>query len=260
MPSEYRILLLEDDLYSRDMMELLLRRDWRTQVVGGIDSIDQLKAILDQQFFDLILVDIESPEKLELSRRLIESVQGKKRIPGVLFVSTSTDPAMVKELSNPFFRGYLIKREIGYSLAWAVSLACSGNFVITPSIEQLLTDDPDLLKKSVVLKGQNELFGLTRQETEIARLGILFNLPRSNLAQELNRSPYTIYEYVHKAYEKLEVREIYDQGITPEEYFKHDQVFLKHFQDKLALLWTTTRTSKDLDTLAFHLLTIPEIL
>ncbi len=261
MPHTDRVLILEDDLYARDMMALLIRRDWRTQVIAEIGSLEQLKAALKEAPVDLILLDTEHPDHWEWARDIRAELEGMARLPGILCVGTRPFEPVVKTIMPPLSRGYILKGEIGYSLAWAVTLASSGAWVITPGVEKAANGcfHPPF-GSPVVLRGQLEVFGLTPQETEIARLAILFNMPRSILAHELNRSPYTIYEYVHKAYEKLAVREIYDEGITPEEYFQDDPLILKHFGDKLNQLWSTTRSSKDLDSLAFHLLTIPEIL
>ncbi len=260
MSREDRILILEDDLYARDMMALLLRRDWRTHVIAEIGSMDKLKSSLREAPVDLVLLDTEHPDHLEWAREIQKELEGMPHKPGILCIGTRPCQPVVAQISQPLFRGYILKGEIGYSLSWAVSLAASGTWVVTPGVEHALNGTWQPSTSPVVLRGRMEVFGLTPQETEIARLAILFNLPRSNLAQELNRSPYTIYEYVHKAYEKLAVREIYEQGTTPEEYFSDDPLILKYFGDKLNQLWTTSRTSKDLDSLAFHLLTMPEIL
>lgn len=261
MPHEDRILILEDDMYARDMMALLLRRDWRTQVIAEIGSMDQLKSALRESPIDLILMDTEHPDHLEWVRDVKRELEGISHKPGILCVGTRAQKLLTTQIIQPLFRGYILKGEIGYSLSWAVTLAASGTWVATPGVEYA-TDSNWLPPEGnpVLLQGKMEVFGLTPQETEIARLAILFNLPRSNLAHELNRSPYTIYEYVHKAYEKLAVREIYEQGITPEEYFADDPLMLKYYGEKINQLWTTSRSSKDLDTLAFHLLTMPEIL
>ena len=34
MLRDIHVILIEDDLYARDYMAILLRRDWRTRVVG----------------------------------------------------------------------------------------------------------------------------------------------------------------------------------------------------------------------------------
>lgn len=256
-----RILILEDDLYARDMMALLIRRDWRTQVIAEIGSMEQLRNALREAPIDLILLDTEHPDRWEWARDIKSELEGLPRLPGILCVGTRPFEPVVRTITPPYSRGYILKGEIGYSLAWAVTLAASGTWVITPGVEEAAEGcfHPPF-GSPVVLRGRLEAFGLTPQETEIARLAILFNMPRSSLAEELNRSPYTIYEYVHKAYEKLEVREIYEKGITPQEYFAHDKQIINLFGEKLDQLWSTTRESKDLDTLAFHLLTMPEIL
>lgn len=256
-----RVLILEDDMYARDMMALLIRRDWRTQVIAEVGSMEQLRNALHEAPVDLILLDTEHPDRWEWARDIKSELDGMARLPGILCVGTRPFEPVVRTITPPYSRGYILKGEIGYSLSWAVTLAASGTWVITPGVEEAgegCFHPP--FGSPVVLRGKLEAFGLTPQETEIARLAILFNMPRSSLAEELNRSPYTIYEYVHKAYEKLEVRDIYEKGITPQEYFAHDKQIINLFGEKLDQLWSTTRESKDLDTLAFHLLTMPEIL
>jgi hypothetical protein len=39
MQKELNVIIVEDDPYARDFMSMLLRRDWRTQVVGEFSSL-----------------------------------------------------------------------------------------------------------------------------------------------------------------------------------------------------------------------------
>jgi DNA-binding NarL/FixJ family response regulator len=260
MTREIRVMIVEDDPYARDLMALLLRRDWRTQVIWEVGETGSLAADLAENPVDLVLLDTEHPDHLEWARTVLKEIHAGARMPRVLCTGTRPSAAVLKSLDDPSYCGYLVKGEIGYSLAWAVVLAAGSEWVVSPAVE-VLAGKIDFMfpKMPVVLKGQPRMFGLSEAEIEVARLGILFNLPRNNLADELNRSPYTIYEYIHKAYEKMGLQEMIDDAVTPQQYFAGDEEILHYFKDSLELLWQVTRHKKDMDTLAFTLLTIPEL-
>jgi len=42
MAKDIQVLIIEDDPYARDLMTLLLTRDWRTHVVGEIQGQHEL--------------------------------------------------------------------------------------------------------------------------------------------------------------------------------------------------------------------------
>ena len=42
MQKDIRVLIVEDDPYARDLMALLLTRDWRTQVIGELGKKEEV--------------------------------------------------------------------------------------------------------------------------------------------------------------------------------------------------------------------------
>ena len=48
MVREISILIVEDDIYARYWMEMMLRRDWRTRVVGQVDNAVSLYEALSE--------------------------------------------------------------------------------------------------------------------------------------------------------------------------------------------------------------------
>ena len=101
MPHEDRILILEDDMYARDMMALLLRRDWRTQVIAEIGSMDQLKSALRESPIDLILMDTEHPDHLEWVRDVKRELEGISHKPGILCVGTRAQKLLTTQIIQP---------------------------------------------------------------------------------------------------------------------------------------------------------------
>jgi DNA-binding NarL/FixJ family response regulator len=260
-------MLVEDDPYARDLMGLLLRRDWRTQVVAETGDISAVAGLLAKMRVDVVLLDTEHPTEPQWAGRIMEAIKDIKKPPLIIVTGTHPNVETLLSLKAPVYTGYLLKGEIAYSLAWAVTLATEGGWVITPRIETLAAAAGFAFpRQPVILDGKTSVTGFTPREAEIARLAILFNLPRRDLADELTKSPATIFESVSQVYEKLGLWDILDGEVDPTAYFSGHDLVLQHFKDSLTEIWpegkgpeTKGRKGHDKDTLAFHLLTIPEI-
>jgi DNA-binding NarL/FixJ family response regulator len=256
-----RVLIIEDDPYARDTMALLLRRDWRTQIVAESGQTEGLEELVRQTRPDIVVMDTENPQDLHWVENIIRAVKAGRSTPHIFCTATFVNPRVLAELDQPYFCGYVVKGEIAYALAWAVVQAAEGSWVMTPSVRVAADHIPFHPVKTVTLSGQRPILGLTPREAEMARLAILFNMRRANLADDMNIQYSTISEYVNQVYEKLGLHDIQDGSVGPENYFAGQTQILSHFQSSLDHIWLDGRKKKapDLDTLAFHLLTIPEV-
>ena len=267
MKRDIRVMLVENDPYARDLMGLLLRRDWRTMVVAETGDMTAVPGLLAKMRVDVLLLNTEHPTDPHWAGRIIEAIKEIKKPPLIVVTGTHPNPVTLQSLKAPVYTGYLLKGEIAYSLAWAVTLAAEGNCVVTPTIEALAaTTGFAFPRQPVILDGKASVTGFTPREAEIARLAILFNLPRRDLADELTKSPATIFETVSQVYEKLGLWDILDGEVDPTVYFSGHDLVLQHFKESLTDIWPEAkgleakgRKGHDKDTLAFHLLTIPEI-
>ena len=72
MQKDIRVLIVEDDPYARDLMSLLLTRDWRTRVIGEASGKQELIEFLDQPQtnVDILILDTEIPGEPELAFEL----------------------------------------------------------------------------------------------------------------------------------------------------------------------------------------------
>jgi DNA-binding NarL/FixJ family response regulator len=266
MIREVRVLLVEDDFYARGWMEMLLRRDWRTRVVGEADQARGLAVLLQalragQTRVDLALIDTDIlatggrlSEMLEMVARQLPHAQ-------VLLSGVRPNPGVVQVPGEGQFAGYVLKDEIRYALAWAVSLAMEGHFVLTPGVRDLLGPLPT---GSLVLDGRNPVANFSKRDADAARLAFMFSMERRDLADELEISEEYSYGLVSSLYEKMGLNDILKSDASTEQYFGSHPAVQAHIRETIESLrgkepGGMAHKIKDKETLAFHLLTLPEI-
>ena len=113
------------------------------------------------------------------------------------------------------------------------------------------------------MKTRAEFDRLTPTQTQNARLGIIFNLPHPTIAEELDRSLNTIHDNLSLAYGRLYIDSIQDGGCLVEDFFEDQKKVFSLFEADLRYIWERglkqERKAGEKDTLAFHLLTLPEM-
>ncbi len=264
MPKDINILLIEDDPYARDLMGSLLTRDWRTRLVAEVGSEDDVRRIINipAQRIDAIILDAEVPGRPDWPWRVSDLVQGLTPSPQILCTANHVDSETLKQVIARNFGGYLIKEEVGYALAAAVSQSTHRQrFILTPGVyRHALEQRVTLPAHTWLLDGTRPVADLTRREAEIARLAILFNHSHRDLSDELLIRADQVSKNVSAIYTKLGLDSILNGEVAPELLFE-DVLVLEHFREILAQVakQPSKRKSADMATLAFHILTQPEI-
>lgn len=265
MVKELRVVIIEDDPYARDMMSMLLTRDWRTHVVAEFGSNAEAEL---KQFFarpanpvDVVIIDTEVPADSRWMARAVQIALAQPHPPVLIYTCTKPDAGQVEHLPRQQLGGYLVKGEILYALVTAITEAVKGHTVITPGVQQLESYIP-FQEPVVVLDGRIPVTHFTRRENDLARLGILFNLAQRDIADELVVSTDFISEVMGQVYEKLGLHDILS-GETPLETYFDDETVLSRCRAVLnrasgASGEKTIRKAPWMSTIAFHLLTVPE--
>jgi DNA-binding NarL/FixJ family response regulator len=261
---DIRVLIIEDDPYAQDLMSLLLTRDWRTRVVAEVSDRAELENFLAQgnPRIDVIVLDTEMPGNPELPFELAAMTQGLPLHPKVLYTATKSARPAVEKILQAGCGGFVLKSELLYALGAAVSLVADGQCVITPGIQGILLgfDYPSGVH---VLDGRKQWVAFTPREREIIRLAMIFNLAIRDMADELVLSAGWVSEVVSMIYLKLGLREILTGEAALEDYFSDENV-LAHCRaitqrGETAAGDKKLRKAPWMSTLAFHLLTIPEV-
>ncbi len=277
MAQDIRVLIIEDDPYARDIIAMICSRDWRTRVVGEFGcraEADVASFLADENsHVDVVIVDTESPENPDWPDRVTAMVASLARPPIVLYTCTYPHTQVLSKILTSGRGGYLAKGEVLYTLASAVVWAAKGYFVITPAVCEIVPENLALPEKTIVLNGSRPVANFTQRESDIVRLGILFNLAQRDIADELVISTNWVAETISNAYEKLELREILAGDVPLETYFD-DPVLIERCRSIIgrgsgskscqslqeeSAAHHIPRKSPWISTLAFHLLTVPEI-
>lgn len=257
MKRDIMVALYSEDTYVLDWMSLLVVRDWRTRVVAEVTNQAELSEFLGKErlICDVFIVDLDSAS--DMKQTIIEIADSIKDIKII---------GLCRNQKLDFFRcipvsaiaGLLYKQEIETSLGWAITFAAEGKPVYTPrSLEDTWKANFILSKDRLVLRARNYP-GLTDRQSEIARLAIIFSIGRRDLADELKISDQWSYGVVSELYDHLGLSDLLDENQDFHSILENDWVIKSHIDEILEDLGTSKK-ARDLETLAFHLLTMPVI-
>jgi DNA-binding NarL/FixJ family response regulator len=260
--NEFHIAIVEDDPFSRNWMALLAARDWRTRLAGEFEQPLQIVPLLHQKAsnVDLILMDTDIPGGEDWIPPILGVISGMQHPPAILCTGIRANPNVLSRLSHPCFVGYILKNEINYSLAWAVDLAMSGRWVITESVRALSsTIRFPIPHPCVVLDGRKTLQStLSKHQANVSKLAFLFSMERRELADELGIVEDWSYGLVSQIYQQLGIKDILNDDETAKSYFEDQPLLLAHIQ-KIRSAGKNSIKAKDMETLAFHIITMPEM-
>ncbi|MFZ5880487.1 MAG: hypothetical protein ACOY0R_14045 [Chloroflexota bacterium] len=264
MQKEWNVVIVEDDPYARDFMSMLLRRDWRTRVVGEFSSLSgmELKQALRSPSapVDILLLDTEVANDENWPTKVVQMTRMLPRPPLIVFTCTSPEPHILERILAAKGGGYIAKNEIMYALAAAIAAAAKGHFVITPGV-LIVAGRLELPERTLVMDGTLPVTHFTAREKDLTRLAILFNLAQRDIADDLIISPDFVAEVMSQVYEKLGVRGILDGEKELESFFQ-DEKLLERCRSILEKHTAhgnrAGRKAPGMSTLAFHLLTVPE--
>jgi hypothetical protein len=110
----------------------------------------------------------------------------------------------------------------------------------------------------LALDGRKSIHDLTEHEADVARLALIFSMERRELSDEIKISEDWSYGLVSSIYRKLGLEEILSGEVDPAEYLGKAFVENPRFQETLRQA-VKSRKKNDLETLAFHVLCMPEI-
>ena len=260
--NEFQVAIVEDDPFSRNWMALLAARDWRTRVAGEFENPQQIIPRLHQKAtkIDLILMDTDIPGGEDWIPPILGAISGMQNPPAILCTGIRANPAVLSRLSHPFFVGYILKNEINFSLAWAIDLAMSGKWIVTESIRSLSSAiNFPLPRPCMVLDGRKTVQStLSKHQANVSRLAFLFSMERRELADELGIVEDWSYGLVSQIYEQLGIKDVLNDDDVMNSYFENQPLLLAHVH-KIREAGKKSMKAQDLETLAFHIITMPEM-
>lgn len=260
MNKDILVAILEDDLFSRNWMALLLVRDWRTRVIGEFASQAGLFSYLNRSDlkFDVLVLNVDPIVEHFSIDEICQTLSRFRHPSKVLLTGIKADQKVVRQIKEECanVRGYVLKGEAGYSLSWVITFIDEGYWVMTPGTCDLFAKMPH---NPLILEGRQTLPGFTDHEAEVARMAFIFSLGRRDLADELKISKQWSYSLVSELYKKLGLPEIISGEVDLFSYIGENSIIRKKFHEIIKQLGSSKK-ARDMETLAYHLLTMPEII
>jgi DNA-binding NarL/FixJ family response regulator len=252
------VAILEDDIFSRNWMALLMVRDWRTRVIGEFSTRADLCAYLDSSpaMFDVLILDVDLFGEYFTIRDICQALDAKQKTAKILLTGIEPDPKIIREFGDDRVHGYVLKGEIGYSLSWVITFVHEGYWVLTPGVQDIMLKLPS---NALVLDGRKTIPVFTDHEAEVARMAFIFSVGRRDLADELRITEQWSYGLVSELYKKMGLTDIISGEVDLFAYIGESEIIRKKFDDIIAQLGTSKK-ARDMETLAYHLLTMPEII
>jgi len=261
MPKDIFVSIMSDDVYARNWMSLLVVRDWRTRLVGEMNCQMDPYALLAQneQRCDFLLVDLDTLSSNPSLLSTLNNQEQTNKLIKIIGIGSRFESRFLSRLKPELLAGYLIKDEIGNALGWAITFAADGKLVFTPTTSNAAFDLAlDLSKEKIILKKRIQE-GFTDHQKEIARMAIIYSVGRRDLADELKISDQWSYGMVSELYDKLGVEDLFSGEETSLLLLQDDPKITKKLDKIIDDLGTGGKKARDLETLAFHLLTMPLI-
>ena len=242
-------------------MSLMLVRDWRTRVVGEFSNQLEFSIFLRkaEHPFDILILDVDILGGEYGIEDICNQLEACSKPVRILLTGIRPEPYIFRQTLDDRVSGYVLKQEVGYSLSWVITFLAEGAWVLTPGTMTLAHKMNHVLPDNqLIIDGQKSIPGFTDHEAEVARLAFIFSLGRRDLADELKISEQWSYGLVSELYKKMGLSEILSGEVDLFTHIPDNPIIRRHFSEIIEHLGSSTK-AKDMETLSYHLLTMPEI-
>ena len=239
--SPLSVIVMDDDYGSLKWYSKLLMRDPRTTVCHEAHSPSGLvKSLVEGQNPDVIVLDAEyMPADLPLDTLIMDL---KALSPGtdIVCLSQYGNPISTRASTKAGALGFLIKEELQFGLATAVTLANQDWFVMTPAARRI-SDDFEIksMKRTCAVLHWELPAGLKPALHESFVLRVICGMRAPLAAQEIYKATQTVEKYMNISYHTLHSRGVNRAGLEDiiwENLSPEDQAFLLYCQPHIKVV------------------------
>jgi DNA-binding NarL/FixJ family response regulator len=201
MPDTIKVLIVEDDAFTRDALKTLLNTEQGIEVIGVAENGEKGLQMALQLLPDVVLADINMPKMdgIEATRRL------KNQLPHtrVVILTIYHDDKNVFEAIKAGAIGYLLKDSPLDEVGNAVRAAAHGESMLHPSIAMRVISEFQRYQTQTANMA-DLLSTLTDREMEVLRL-VASGKRNKEIADELFLSEKTVKNHLSNILYKLQV-------------------------------------------------------
>lgn len=255
-----RTIVISEDPFSSATINLLLAKDWRTQVILTEKSITDLINNKHRiSAVDILVADIQKDLR-NVEKTLIQDSHHIWSKAKKVLLLTDDLIRLSKDALSLWSGGILLKREIGFCFAWALEYINKHFWVMTPTIDELLSKQSiQPPNNSLKLSNQNFLLPLSKRQKEAAILNIILGLDHQTLANTMGITRGSSYGLISSIYEKLEISDLL-QGKSDIFDYIPTSSDIKQNVDKICLTVMNKGSTQinQKNGLVFHIVTCPQ--
>lgn len=192
--SQYKIIICEDNVQLKQQMQKRLNSENSIEVVDAVETISDLNRRLNDQPYDLLILDIELQNETSLG--YIGSIKQKYIDLTIVVYTVFEDTDKLIQAIASGADGYLLKSRHLDDLVNEIFNALNGRASITMDLAVRLVS-------SHTEENRTE-HPLSQREYEVLKL-MSYGFTYREAADELNISPNTVRTYIRQIYEKLQV-------------------------------------------------------
>jgi DNA-binding NarL/FixJ family response regulator len=185
-----RIVIADDHALFRHGLKSMLALEPRMQVVGEVDRVGKLSAVLAQTPCDVLLLD------LQMDRWVFRDIERFKRVTSVVVVTASERVEDALAALKAGARAIVQKRFAPEQLLQAICVAAEGKVWMPPEMQSELVQD----------WSSPALPGLSGRERQIIRY-VATGLRNAEVAERLQIDVATVKSHLNRIFHKLGIRD-----------------------------------------------------
>lgn len=205
-----RVIVIEDDIHARHVIAQELRADVRIDLMGQADSLRSGRTLIQQQEFDVMLVDLNLKDGQGLE--LIGPMKQAHPTAEAVVITVLDDEACAIQAFELGATGYLVKNSWFGGFAQAVLQVVNGGAFITPNLARRLLrrlhTGPEVGAGPLAwMDGRRSKSSekLSGREAEVLRL-VARGHTSAEVGKRLCISELTVNTHIRNIYRKLQVR------------------------------------------------------
>jgi DNA-binding NarL/FixJ family response regulator len=224
-----KVLVLDTDFYALQAINGYLAWDRRTRVTHLSESLDEMWMYIEDtplaELPDVVVIDADHVGGPEPLRHIIRRLRQQIENVGIICLAQFAVPELVVAAAESQAKGYLLKQETRYQIAWAIVFAMRNDFIVTEGIHEACEDVfNSRVFHATVLPEQRQYPELTDRIRQAIQLCVVDGMPAHLAADEMGISLHTIRGYIKEGYR---IMEAYDETEYPIDMTPQERAFMR---------------------------------
>jgi len=224
-----KVLLVDTDFFALQSMNSYLAWDRRTRVTHLSESLQDMWDYIEDtplaELPDIVLLDADHVGGPEMLRAIIVRLRQQIEDVRVICLAQMDDPHLIEAAARAGARGYLLKGEVRYQLAWAIVYSLDHDFIVTERIHRAAEHVfNSRVFHAAVLPVQRQYPELTERIRKAIELCVVDGMPAHLAADEMGISLHTIRGYIKEGYR---IMEAYDETEYPIDMTPQERAFMR---------------------------------